>query len=106
VVKLIGIVYEQCLNKSTILHLKATWDVRLFKSVKMALVALMMGYSVLVHCKAGKHRSGAVVALLLALLTGMDLSTAMDTYFVRHGQLSEYDKASAPRQICAHCGHF
>jgi hypothetical protein len=75
-------------------------------SVQMALVALMMGYDVLVHCKAGKHRSGAVVVLLLALLMGTDLDTALHTYFDRHGDLSRHDQASAPLQICALCGHF
>jgi protein tyrosine phosphatase len=75
-------------------------------SVQMALVALMMGCNVLVHCKAGKHRSGAVVVLLLALLMGTDLDTAPRTYFDRHGELSRYDQASAPLQICAQCGQF
>ena len=75
-------------------------------AVRMALVALMMGYSVLVHCRAGKHRSGAVVVFLLALLMGTDLDTAMHTYFHRHSDLTRSDQASAPLQICAQCGHF
>jgi len=101
-----GTVQEQFLDNPTILQLKASWDVRLFMSVQMALVALMMGYSVLVHCRAGKHRSGAVVVLLLALLMGTNLDTAMHTYINRHGDLTEHDQACAPLQICALCGHF
>ena len=79
---------------------------RLFLAVRMALVAIMMGFTVLVHCRAGKHRSGAVVVLLLALLMGTDLDTAMHTYFDRHHDLTRYDEASAPLQICALCGHL
>jgi hypothetical protein len=75
-------------------------------AVRMALVAIMMGYSVLVHCRAGKHRSGAVVVFLLALLMGTDLDTAMHTYFDRHRDLTRHDQASAPLQICALCGHL
>jgi len=86
--------------------LKVEWDVRLFLAVRMALVAIMMGYTVLVHCRDGKHRSGSVVVLLLALLMGTDLDTAMHTYFHRHRDLTRSDQASAPLQICALCGHF
>lgn len=81
-------------------------------AVRMALVAIMMGYSVLVHCRAGKHRSGALVVFLLALLMGTDLETAMHTYLDRHRHfhrsrdLTLSDQASAPLQIRALCGHF
>jgi protein-tyrosine phosphatase len=78
----------------------------------MAVVAIMMGYDVLVHCRAGTYRSGSLVVLILALLTGTDLPTAMHTYLDRHRHfhrsrdLTLSDQASAPLQIRALCGHF
>ena len=45
-----------------------TWEQRLFAAVWMALTALALGEDVLVHCRQGRHRSGIVVMLLMAIL--------------------------------------
>ena len=45
-----------------------SWGQRLVTVVWMALTALALGQDVLVHCQAGKHRSGAVVMLLMTVL--------------------------------------
>ena len=45
-----------------------TWEQRLFVVVWMALTALALGEDVLVHCRQGRHRSGIVVMLLMAIL--------------------------------------
>ena len=45
-----------------------TWEQRLFVVVWMALTALALGVDVLVHCRQGRHRSGIVVMLLMAIL--------------------------------------
>ena len=44
------------------------WEERLVTVVWMALTALALGQDVLVHCMAGKHRSGAVAMLLMTVL--------------------------------------
>ena len=45
-----------------------TWLERLCTVVWLALNALALGENVLVHCRQGKHRSGALVMLLLGIM--------------------------------------
>ena len=45
-----------------------TWEQRLLVAVWIALTAMALGEDVLVHCRQGKHRSGIVVMLLMAIL--------------------------------------
>ena len=45
-----------------------TWEQRLCMTVWIALTALALGEDVLIHCRHGKHRSGIVVMLLMAIL--------------------------------------
>ena len=50
-----------------------TWEQRLCVAVWMALTALALGEDVLVHCRQGRHRSGIVVMLLMAILAVVGL---------------------------------
>ena len=50
-------------------------------AVKLVLAALMFGEDVLLHCRQGKHRSGGFCILILALLLGTDIDSALEFYF-------------------------
>jgi hypothetical protein len=47
---------------------EGTWEERMVTAVKLVLAALMFGEKVLLHCRQGKHRSGAFCVLMSALL--------------------------------------
>ncbi len=64
--------------------------------------AIQDGYSVLIHCRAGKHRSGAFASLLLALILGKDMEGAMDMYFGERG-LAQAGRARC-RSACVYLG--
>ena len=61
-------------------------------AVKLVLAALMFGENVLLHCRQGKHRSGAFSVRILALLRGTDLGAALDFYFSRRPDLTPRDR--------------
>ena len=54
---------------------KLPWGRRIRRAVSMTLHALVNGETVLVHCLAGKHRSGAFAVLILSLLWEVSRST-------------------------------
>ena len=67
-----------------------TWEQRLFVAVWIALTALALGEDVLVHCRQGKHRSGIVVMLLMAILAvagSEDYDTIEAKYFERNSRV-------------------
>ena len=43
----------------------------------------MFGESALLHCRQGKHHSGGFCVLILALLLGIDIDSALEFYFSR-----------------------
>ena len=43
------------------------WENRMITAVKLVLVALMFGEGVLLHCRQGRHCSGAFRALIMVL---------------------------------------
>ena len=59
---------------------KVSWEDRMIMAVKLVLAAMMFGESVLLHCRQGKHRSGGFCVLILALLRGTDIDSALDFY--------------------------
>lgn len=50
------------------------------RAVRLALRALAAGENVLVHCRRGKHRSGAFLCFLLALIRDKPLQEMIDEY--------------------------
>jgi hypothetical protein len=49
-------------------------------AVKMTVGMLSVAEDVLVHCKQGKHRSGAFLCFILALVSSEDLATVLNQY--------------------------
>ena len=47
--------------------------------------------SVLIHCRQGKHRSGAIGCFMFCLLTGCDFNMAMNAYRTRNRRLEGWD---------------
>ena len=60
---------------------RVPWFRRITRCLEEVLEGLGHGDTVLVHCKAGKHRSGAFSALVLACLTGVSWDTAAEDLF-------------------------
>jgi hypothetical protein len=56
------------------------WEHRMVTAVKLVLAALMFGETVLLHCRQGKHLSGVLCILMLALLSGSSIEAAVDIY--------------------------
>ena len=56
----------------------------------MVLGALARGESVLVHCRAGKHRSGAMSVVILCLLWGVEFWDAFTRYLEIRRYLGPY----------------
>ena len=61
-------------------------------AVKLVLAALMFGENALLHCRQGKHRSGAFCVLILALLRGTEIASALEFYWSRRPDLEPRDK--------------
>ena len=57
------------------------WFQRMRSVMHWVLIHLAAGHSVLLHCWAGKHRSGVFGVLLIALLQGIKWSKALEWYF-------------------------
>ena len=57
----------------------------------LVLAALMFGEHVLLHCRQGRHRSGAFCALILALLRGTGIDAALEFYFANRSDLRNRD---------------
>ena len=53
---------------------------RMEHAVKMTLVAVLFGESILIHCRQGKHRSGTVACFMYCLLCGCTLNDALPAY--------------------------
>ena len=60
-------------------------------AVQVVLVAVMFGEGVLLHCRQGRHRSGAFCVLILALLLGRGIDAALDFYFSKRSDLRSAD---------------
>ena len=60
-------------------------------TVKLVLAALVFGESVLLHCRQGKHRSGALCVLILALLRGTGIDAALEFYFAKRSGFRNRD---------------
>ena len=71
---------------------EGTWEERMVTAVKLVLAALMFGENVLLHCRQGKHRSGALCILMLALLSGSSIGAAVDIYMSKRGDLCNHDR--------------
>ena len=54
-------------------------------AAKLVLAVLLFGESVLLHCRQGKHRSGGFCILILALLRGTDIDSALELCSKRPG---------------------
>ena len=57
------------------------WHERMMTAVKIVMLALMFGQEVLLHCRQGKHCSGAVCILILALLRECTVEMALEHHF-------------------------
>ena len=68
-----------------------SWEARVEGCIKLALVALLFGRNVLVHCRQGKHRSGAFGCLLYSVLTGKTLGDALVVYRQRNSRAQGSD---------------
>ena len=68
-----------------------SWEDRMSTTMKLVLAALMFGEGVLLHCRQGKHRSGALCVLTLALLRGTGIDGALDLYFAKRSDLRSRD---------------
>ena len=64
-----------------------SWEDRMIVAAKLVLAALMFGVSVLLHCRQGKHRSDGFCVLILALLLGTDIDSALEFYFSKRPDL-------------------
>ena len=69
-------------------------------AVKLVLAASMCGENVLLHCRQGRHRSGAFCVLILALLRGNGIDGALEFYFAKRSDLRNRDWYTA-RSILA-----
>ena len=67
-----------------------SWEARMFTAVKLVFAALMFGEGVLLHCRRGKHQSGAFCVLILALLLGNDIDAALDFYFSKREDMHDF----------------
>ena len=67
------------------------WPARMMTAVKLVMLALMFGQEVLIHCRQGKHRSGALCILMLALLWDCSIWVALEWYWSGRGDLKDHD---------------
>ena len=72
-------------------HNGGTWLQRMEHAVKMVFIAVLFGSSVLIHCRQGKHRSGATGCFMFCLLTGVDFNSAMKAYRGPNQRLRDLD---------------
>ena len=63
----------------------------MYSMLRFVIFALHDGKSVLLHCWQGKHRSGVVCILVLALLTGWSWDEAERFYLQQRGLTRSYD---------------
>ena len=68
------------------------WKGRMLKSIEVVLKNLCRGNKVLLHCKRGKHRSGAFAALIIALVLGISMEDALPCYFHHRGLSETHDQ--------------
>ena len=67
------------------------WPARMMTAVKLVMLALMFGQEVLLHCRQGKHRSGAFCVLMLALLWDCSIWVALESYWSCRPDLQDWD---------------
>ena len=67
------------------------WAERMMTAVKIVLLALMFGQNVLIHCRQGKHRSGAFCVLILALMWECSVMAALRFYWSKRPDLEDHD---------------
>ena len=67
------------------------WGERMMTAVKIVMLALMFGQNVLIHCRQGKHRSGAFCILLLALMWECSVTAALHWYWSKRSDLQNHD---------------
>ena len=72
-------------------HEGGTWLQRMEHAVRMTLIAVLFGASVLIHCRQGKHRSGATGCFMFCLLTGCDFDDALRAYRSRNSRVRGHD---------------
>ena len=58
-----------------------SWKRRMARAVELCLAVLVATGTVLVHCRQGKHRSGAFASVVLAVLLDLPLDEAVKMYF-------------------------
>ena len=67
------------------------WAERMMTAVKIVLLAIMFGQNVLIHCRHGKHRSGAFCVLIFALLWECSVIAALRFYWSCRPDLRDRD---------------
>ena len=67
------------------------WGERMMTAAKIVLLALMFGQNVLIHCRQGKHRSGAFCILILALMWECSVMAALRFYWSKRPDLEDHD---------------
>ena len=78
------------------------WSERMMTVVKLVMLALMFGQAVLLHCRQGKHRSGAFCVLMLALLWECSVYAALvECYWPSRADLQNHDGGSWARSSFA-----
>ena len=60
-------------------------------AVKMSFIAVLFGESILIHCRRGKHRSGAFGCFMFCLLCGCELEEALWAYRSRNSRVDAHD---------------
>ena len=77
-------------------------------AAKLVLAALMFGESALLHCRQGKRHSGGFCVLILALLLGTDIDSALEVYFQAAGPdakgLADCSAGPGPDEVPAFAG--
>ena len=58
-----------------------SWKRRMARAVELCLAVLVATGTVLVHCRQGKHRSGAFASVVLAMFLDLPLDEAVEMYF-------------------------
>ena len=64
---------------------RTDWFKRMWTALDTAAYAILSGQDVLFYCSKGKHKSGALAALFLALVLGIDSEEARNMYYDKRG---------------------
>ena len=64
---------------------------RMEHAIKMTLIADLSGGSILIHCRQGKRRRGALGCFVCMLLCGCSSDVALRTYRDRNRRLQGHD---------------